>query len=137
MTGFWNDRSPAGQSVRLSYIAAVTPSSPTELVLLGSCGRVIGRLRFRTCRTCRTGRILDIWICDAWQRQGMGRELVCSLLAQRRGYRWNTTLQSHPGRAFFTALMRETTVSLHHGSPLCPHLMGWFRRAWRRLLHTC
>lgn len=136
MTG-WNESSPDGQSVRPSYVAPHAPSGPTEFVLLGPCGRVIGRLRFRTCRTCRTGRILDLWICEAWQRQGLGRELVCSLFAHRPGYRWSTTLQSRPGRAFFTAMTRETTVSLPHSSPLCPHLMGWFRRTWRRLLHAC
>jgi hypothetical protein len=59
---------------------------------------------------------------------------VCALFAQCRGYRWSTTLQSRPGRAFFTAMTRETAVGLPHSSPLCPHLMGWFRRTWRHLM---
>ncbi len=78
MTGFSDGGSPDGQPVRLSYVAAAAPSGPTEFVLLGPYGRVIGRLRFRTCRPCRTGRILDICICDAWQRQGLERELGTS-----------------------------------------------------------
>lgn len=135
MTWSWNVGGPDG-SVRLSYGATSASGSPTELVLLDPCNRVIGRLRFRACRTCRTGRILDIWICDTWQRQGMGQELVCSLVAHRPGYRWSTTLQSRPGRAFFLAMTRETAVALPQGGPLCPHLMGWFRRTWRRLLDT-
>ncbi|MGW0844610.1 GNAT family N-acetyltransferase [Streptomyces sp. NPDC002787] len=137
MTGFSDDGSPDGRPLRLSRVAAIAASGPVELVLTGPCGRVIGRLRFRTCRTCRTGRILNLWICDAWQRQGLGRELVCFVLDQCRDYRWNTTVQSRPGRAFFAAMTRETAVSLRHGSPLCPHLMGRFRRTWRRLLHAC
>ncbi|MEU1573431.1 GNAT family N-acetyltransferase [Streptomyces collinus] len=137
MTGFSNDSSPDGRPLRLSRVATVAPNGPVEFVLTGSCGRVIGRLRFRTCQKCRTGRILDLWICEAWQRQGLGRELVCLLMAHCRGYRWNTTLQSHPGRAFFTAMTQETSVSLRHGSPLCPHLMGRLRRTWRRLFRVC
>lgn len=136
MTGFWNVDAPDGQPVRLTYVSAAAPGGTAEFILRGPCGRVIGRLRFRACRACRTGRILDLWVCDTWQRQGLGRGLVCSLFAHCRGYRWNTTLQSRPGRAFFAAMTRETTLSLSHGGPLCPHLMGWFRRTWRRLLHA-
>jgi hypothetical protein len=60
VTGLWNDRSPDGLSPPLSYIAAAAPSTPTEFVLLGPCGRVIGRLRFRTCPTCRTPESLSL-----------------------------------------------------------------------------
>lgn len=136
MTGFWNVDAPHGQPVRLRHLSPTAPSGPTELVLLGPCGRVIGRLRFRACQACHVGRILDLWICDEWQRQGLGRGLVYSLLLHRRGYRWNTTLQSRPGRAFFAAVTRETAVSLRRGRPLCPHLMSWSRRIWRRLPHA-
>ncbi|WP_159038119.1 GNAT family N-acetyltransferase [Streptomyces sp. WM6386] len=48
----------------------------TEIVLLDHDDHLIGRLRFRACPACRTGRILDIWVCDAWQHQGLGRELL-------------------------------------------------------------
>lgn len=137
MRWFWNIGGPNYEPVRLSYSATSASGGPTELVLLDRCNRVIGRLRFRACQTCRTGRILDIWICDTWQRQGMGQELVCSLLAHRPGYRWSTTLQSSAGRGFFLAMTRETTVPLPQGGPLCSHLMGWFRRTWRRLLDAC
>ncbi|MBD9701143.1 GNAT family N-acetyltransferase [Streptomyces caniscabiei] len=136
MTGFWNVDAPEGQPVRLTYASTAAPGGTAEFILHGPCGRVIGRLRFRACRACRTGRILDLWVCEMWQRQGLGRGLVCSLFAHRRGYRWTTTLQSRPGRAFFAAMTRETALSLPHGGPLCPHLMGWFRRTWRRLLHA-
>lgn len=136
MTWSWNVGGP-DESLRLSYGATSASGGPTELVLLDPCNRVIGRLRFRACQTCRTGRILDIWICDTWQRQGMGQELVCSLVAHRPGYRWSTTLQSGAGRAFFLAMTRETAVALPQGGPMCSHLMGWFRRTWRRLLDTC
>lgn len=136
MTRFWNIGGPH-ESVQLSYGPTAAPSGPTELVLLDPRNRVIGQLRFTACPACRTGRILDIWICDTWQRQGMGQELVCFLLAIHPGYRWSTTLQSGPGRAFFLAMTRETTVALPQGGPLCSHLMGWFRRTWRRLLHIC
>ncbi|MGW0758393.1 GNAT family N-acetyltransferase [Streptomyces sp. NPDC002814] len=107
----------------------------TEIVLLNNDGRVIGRLRFRACTRCRTGRILDIWVCDTWQRQGLGRELVDSLLALRPGSRWSTTLQSRDGRAFFLAMTQETSVALAHDNPLCCHLMGSLRRWWQRVLN--
>ncbi len=135
MTGFLDDGCLDGRSLRLNRVT-VAPSSPAELVLTGPCGSVIGRLRFRVCRTCRAGRIMSLWICDTWQRQGLGRELVYFLLAQHRGYRWNTTPQSRLGRAFFAAVAQESAVSLRRGSPLCPHLMGWCRWTWRRLLHS-
>ncbi|MEI5525666.1 N-acetyltransferase [Streptomyces brasiliscabiei] len=132
MTGFWNVDAPDGQPVRLTYVSTAAPGGTAELILRDPRGRVVGRLRFRACRACRTGRLLDLWVCEMWQRQGLGRGLVCSLFA----HRWNTTLQSRPGRAFFAAMTRETTLSLPHGGPLCPHLMGWLRRTWRRLLHA-
>ena len=108
--------------------------TPTEFVLLDQGGRLVGRLRFRVCHECRTGRILDVWVHDSRQRQGLGRELVHSLLAQCPGYRWSTTLQTRDGRAFFTAMTQETGVALPHHGPLCRHLMGSFRRTWQRLL---
>ncbi|WP_191971332.1 GNAT family N-acetyltransferase [Streptomyces luteolifulvus] len=114
---------------------AAAARAPTEVVLLNDDGRVIGRLRFRACPTCRTGRILDIWVCDDWQRQGLGRELVHSLLAPRPGYRWSTTLQSRDGRALFLAMTHETSVALDHDGPLCCHLMGSLRRWWQRVLN--
>ncbi|MFD8386222.1 SLC13 family permease [Streptomyces sp. NPDC059679] len=57
----------------------------TEIVLLDRRNTVIGRLRFRVCRECRTGRILEIWVLDTWQRQGLGRDLVHSLLVRDVG----------------------------------------------------
>ncbi|WKX06464.1 GNAT family N-acetyltransferase [Streptomyces sp. NL15-2K] len=108
--------------------------TPTEIVMLDPDGRVVGRLRFRACRTCRAGRILDIWVCEAWRHQGLGRELVHSLLAHRPGYLWTTTSQTPDGRAFFLTMARETAVVFPHGGALCRHLMGPFRRSWRYLL---
>ncbi|MGW0747630.1 GNAT family N-acetyltransferase [Streptomyces sp. NPDC002817] len=109
--------------------------TPTEFVLLDQGGRLVGRLRFRVCQKCRTGRILDVWIQDSRQRQGLGRELIHSLLAQCPGYRWSTTLQTRDGRAFFSVMAQETTVALPHSGPLCRHLMGWLQRTRQHLLH--
>jgi GNAT superfamily N-acetyltransferase len=105
--------------------------------MLDRDGRVVGRLRFRACRTCRAGRILDIWVCDARQRQGLGRELVHSLLAHHPGCQWTTTSQTRDGRAFFLTMARETTVAFPHDGALCRHLLGPFRRSWRYLLAHC
>ncbi|WP_307036100.1 GNAT family N-acetyltransferase [Streptomyces canus] len=121
-------------SVWWNGLAAPSARTPTGIVLLDPDNHLIGRLRFRACPACRTGRILDIWVCDAWQRQGLGRELVHSLLARRPGYRWSTTLQTRDGRAFFLAMTQETTVALPRDGPLCCHLMGSIRRTWRGLL---
>ncbi|WP_062700444.1 GNAT family N-acetyltransferase [Streptomyces regalis] len=123
-----------GPSVWWNGPVAPSARTPTEIVLFDHDDHLIGRLRFRVCPTCRTGRILEIWVYDAWQRQGLGRELVHSLLARRPGYRWSTTLQTRAGRVFFLAMAQETTVALPHGRPLCRHLMGSIRRTWRGLL---
>ncbi|WP_328687862.1 GNAT family N-acetyltransferase [Streptomyces phaeochromogenes] len=120
--------------MRLTSVASLYPDTSAEIVLHDQGDSVIGRLRFRACQKCRTGRILDIWICDTWQRQGLGRELLHCMIARRPGYRWSTTLQSRQGRGFFKVMTRETTVALPHDGPLCPHLMGWFRRQKQRLL---
>ncbi|MFJ4791078.1 GNAT family N-acetyltransferase [Streptomyces sp. NPDC088794] len=121
-------------SMWFNGLAAASARTPVEIVLLDPDDHLVGRLRFRACPACRTGRILDIWVCDAWQHQGLGRELVHSLLAYHPGYRWNTTLQTRDGRAFFLAMVQETTIALPHGGPLCCHLTGSFRRTWRTLL---
>ncbi|MFG2456567.1 GNAT family N-acetyltransferase [Streptomyces sp. NPDC048523] len=121
-------------SPRWNSLAASSAITPTEIVLRDRNDRLIGQLRFHACPACRTGRILDIWVCDAWQHQGLGRELVHCLLAHRPGYRWSTTLQTQAGRAFFLAMAQETTVAWPHAEPLCCHLTGSFRRIWRALL---
>jgi hypothetical protein len=119
-----------GLSVRLKDLAA---TAPTEIVLFDGDNRLVGRLRFRVCAACRTGRVLDVWTVDGRRRQGLGRHLTRTLLAPHPGYRWSTTLQTREGRAFFQAMADETGVPLPHGGPLCSHLMGAFRRWWRSL----
>ncbi|MDG9715455.1 GNAT family N-acetyltransferase [Streptomyces sp. DH24] len=121
-------------TLRLKGLAAPTAAAPTEIVLLDRGDRLVGRLRFRVCPSCRTGRILDIWIGDRWQRQGLGRELTHSLLARHPGHRWSTTPQTREGRAFFREMTEETGVPLPRGGPLCRHLMGALRRGWRSAL---
>lgn len=121
-------------SVWWDGLAARPARTPTEIVLLDRDDHLIGRLCFRACQTCRTGRILDIWVCESWRHQGLGRELVHSLLAHRPNYWWNTTLQTLDGRAFLLAMAQESSVALPHGGPLCCHLMGSIRRTWQGLL---
>ncbi|MCX4854934.1 GNAT family N-acetyltransferase [Streptomyces canus] len=117
----------------LNGLGTSAPDTPTEIVLLDPGERVIGRLRFRTCQICRTGQIAHIWVCDVWQRQGLGRELLHSLLACRPGYRWTTTTQTSNGRAFFFAMAEETTMAWPQGAPLCRHLLGPLRQIWKDL----
>ncbi|MEU9207759.1 GNAT family N-acetyltransferase [Streptomyces sp. NPDC048415] len=113
---------------------------PREIVLLDerNDGRrtVIGRLRFRECPKCRTGRILDIWVDEAWRRQGLGHELIDTLLDRHPGHRWSTTLKTRRGRVFFAVMARETAVAFPHCGPLCAHVAGWLARAWRRVTVT-
>lgn len=134
MVWVWTGSAQNHQPERVNRTTSSASAASIEFVSLNQGNRVIGQLRFRACKTCRAGRILDIWICDIWQGQGLGRELVHSLLARRPGYRWSTTLQSRAGRGFFTAMARETTVALPRGGPLCSHLTGWFRRTRQRWL---
>ncbi|OMI35452.1 GNAT family N-acetyltransferase [Streptomyces sparsogenes] len=105
-----------------------------EIVLLDRRKTVIGRLRFRVCRACRTGRILEIWVLDTWQRQGLGRDLIHSLLVHLPGLRWSTTPQTRLGRAFFIAMAEETSVPFPPLGPLCTHLEGRFTRVWRGVM---
>ncbi len=118
----------------MNGLGTASPGTATEIVLLDPEEHVIGRLRFRACPTCRTGRILDVWVCDARQRQGLGRDLVHSVLARCPGFQWSTTAQTRDGRGFFETMARESAVPLPHGGPLCCHLMGGFRRTWHGLL---
>ncbi|MER5215433.1 N-acetyltransferase [Streptomyces sp. NPDC002838] len=97
-----------------------------EIVLHDHREHVVGRVRFRVCTACRTGRIHDVWIND--ERQGLGREALHSLLALHPGHQWSTTLQSRQGRAFFTAMARETSTDFPADGPLCSHLRGRFRQ---------
>lgn len=122
------------ESLRLDGIMSPDQHTATEIVLLDAQNAVIGRVRFRVCNECRTGRILDVWVLDTWQRQGLGRELVHSLLAYRPGLRWSTTRQTPQGQPFFSAMTKETAVPFPPGGALCVHLAGRFTRAWRRLI---
>ncbi|MHC3468940.1 GNAT family N-acetyltransferase [Streptomyces sp. 7R007] len=106
----------------------------TEIVLRDLRGTVVGHLRFRACEACRTGRIMDVWIRDSRQRQGLGRGLVHTLLGRYPGHRWSTTLQTGAGRSFFSALTDETSVPFPQGGPLCEHLAGRLTRAWHRAM---
>ncbi|MFE7860146.1 GNAT family N-acetyltransferase [Streptomyces sp. NPDC057403] len=106
----------------------------TEMVFVDRNGTTIGRLRFRVCCACHAGRVLDIWVHDEWQRHGLGRELVQSLLLRFPGLSWNTTLQTRQGQLFFTAMAEDTSVPFPRGGPLCPHVAGRFTHAWRRAI---
>ncbi|MEU1131783.1 hypothetical protein ABZ383_18255 [Streptomyces sp. NPDC005900] len=103
-----------------------------RITLSEASGATIGQLRFRVCHRCRTGRVQNIWITEAHQREGRGREALHTLLAALPGYRWNTTMQSRAGRGFFRAMGGETGVPFPSGGPLCPHLEGRLRRWARR-----
>ncbi|MEV6960313.1 GNAT family N-acetyltransferase [Streptomyces sp. NPDC051207] len=117
--------------VRLKGLVAPAATAATEIVLFDRDDRLVGRLRFRVCPSCRTGRILDIWVGDGRRRQGLGHRLARTLLARHPGHRWSTTPQTREGRAFFRGVTEETGVPLPHDGPLCPHLMGVLRRGWR------
>ncbi|MEU9396402.1 GNAT family N-acetyltransferase [Streptomyces sp. NPDC048324] len=103
-----------------------------ELFLADRNGIMIGRLRFSVCRDCGTGRVIDVWVPDEWQRQGLGRELVHAVFLRFPGLQWNTTAQPLPGRLFFKTMSEETSAPLQPGHPLCPHVAERFTRAWRR-----
>jgi GNAT superfamily N-acetyltransferase len=130
---------PAGHGlmVRGGPWSRLDQPGPYEIVLRDHRRMIIGRLRFRACTACRTGRILDIWVHETHQRRGLGRELVHVLLARFRGFRWSTTPQSRQGRSFFPAMTRETAVPLPCLAPLCPHLRGPLRQACRRAIARC
>jgi GNAT superfamily N-acetyltransferase len=103
-----------------------------ELHALDLRDSVVARLRVRVCARCRTGRILDIWVERAWQRQGVGRELVEALLLAHPGHRWTTTRQTVVGRVFFTAMHEETDVPFPPGLAPCPRLGGRLGQALGR-----
>jgi hypothetical protein len=103
------------------------------VLLHDASGALVGQVRFRLCAPCRTGRLLGIWILESRRQEGLGRRAVRVTLAQGHGYRWNTTLQTRPGRGFFLAVTAHEGVPLRHGRPLCPHLLGPFGNALRRL----
>lgn len=132
MTWWWGTDALDQQTRHRDGAGFADPYVPAEMVLSDRRNAVIGRLRFRICLECRTGRILDVWILDAWQRQGLGAELVRCLLTCRPGLQWSTTLQTRQGRAFFAAMAEETSVCFPHGKPLCVHLTGRIARGWRR-----
>jgi len=124
--------SPSGP-VRLTSIPPRTPSGAGEVLLHDACGTLVGQVRFRLCARCRTGRILGIWILESRRQEGLGRRAMRVALAHGHGHRWNTTLQTGPGRGFFLAVTAHEGVPLPHGRPLCPHLMGPFGRVLLRL----
>lgn len=123
--GFW--------ALRLSRDRPQERNAPMEIVLHDRREHVVGRLRFRVCPACRTGRIHEVWINEEWQQQGLGREALHSLLDLHPGHRWSTTLQSRQGRAFFMAMARETSTDFPAGGPLCSHLRGRLGQLVHRL----
>ncbi|MGW3121537.1 GNAT family N-acetyltransferase [Streptomyces sp. NPDC001107] len=122
------------ESLQLGGVRSPDRHAATEIVLVDARNAVIGRVRFRICNDCRTGRILDVWVLDTWQRQGLGRELVNTLLAHCTGLGWSTTRQTPEGRLFFSAMTQETSIHFPQCGALCVHLTGRFTRVWRRLI---
>ncbi|MEU8483934.1 GNAT family N-acetyltransferase [Streptomyces sp. NPDC048641] len=117
----------------VTSIAPRTARGAGEVLLHDERGTLVGQVRFRLCAPCRTGRLLGIWILESRRQEGLGRRAVRVALAQGHGYRWNTTLQTRPGRGFFLAVTAHDGVPLPRGRPLCPHLMGPLGKALRRL----
>ncbi|RFC71374.1 hypothetical protein DXZ75_30245 [Streptomyces sp. AcE210] len=124
--------SPSGP-VRFTSIPPRTARGAGEVLLHDESGALVGQVRFRLCAPCRAGRLLGIWILEPRRQEGLGRRAVRVALAQGHGYRWNTTLQTRPGRGFFLAVTAHEGVPLRHGRPLCPHLLGPFGNALGRL----
>ncbi|WP_432164463.1 GNAT family N-acetyltransferase [Streptomyces sp. bgisy031] len=119
--------------MRLTSIPPRTPRGAGEVLLHDESGALVGQVRFRLCARCRVGRLLGIWILESRRQEGLGRRAVRVALARGHGYRWNTTLQTRPGRGFFLALTAHDGVRLRHGRALCPHLLGPFGNALSRL----
>ncbi|RVU28744.1 hypothetical protein EOT10_02430 [Streptomyces antnestii] len=119
--------------MRLTSVPPRAPGGAGEVLLHDERGALVGQVRFRLCARCRTGRLLGIWILESRRQEGLGRRALRVTLAHGPGYRWNTTLQSRPGRGFFRAVAAHGAVPLSHGRPLCPHLLGGLGRVLRRL----
>ncbi|MFD3475458.1 GNAT family N-acetyltransferase [Streptomyces sp. NPDC058695] len=119
--------------MRLTSVPPRSAHGAGEVLLHDEGGALVGQVRFRLCAPCRTGRLLGIWILESRRQEGLGRRAVRVALAQGHGYRWNTTLQTRPGRGFFLAVTAHEGVPLGRGRPLCPHLLGPFGDALRRL----
>ncbi|MFE5022089.1 GNAT family N-acetyltransferase [Streptomyces sp. NPDC056656] len=117
----------------LTSVPPRTPRGACEVLLHDAHGTLVGQVVFRVCAPCRTGRVLGIWITEARQREGLGQQALRAALARGRGHRWNTSLQSRPGRAFFAAVAATEGVPLTHGRPLCAHLLGPIGRVLHRL----
>ncbi|QOV33978.1 N-acetyltransferase [Streptomyces ferrugineus] len=133
MTRFWSVGTQGTWALRLRHVHPVRPGGPAEIVLLEPGRREVGRLRYRVCTACRTGRVLDIGIDESWQGQGLGREALHILLTLHPHHRWTTTTQSRQGRYFFRAMAREVSTGFPSGPPLCSHLRGPLRRHTHRL----
>ncbi|MGQ4383459.1 GNAT family N-acetyltransferase [Streptomyces sp. SAS_270] len=90
-------------------------------------------MRFRECPRCRTGRVLDVWVDEGWQHQGLGHALIDTLLERHPGHRWSTTRKTRRGRVFFAVMAGATAVAFPQRGPLCVHLAGRLAHAWRRV----
>ncbi|MFE7763053.1 GNAT family N-acetyltransferase [Streptomyces sp. NPDC057438] len=132
MTRAWGVGGRGCWTLRLDRVHPQQRNRPMEIVLRDGRQRVVA-LRFRVCPACRTGRIHDVWVDEAWQRQGLGREALQSLLTLHPGHRWSTTLKTRQGRAFFSAMTRETSTDFPAAAPLCPHLRGRFGQFVHRM----
>lgn len=118
--------------MRLTSIPPRTARGAGEVLLHDASGVLVGQVRFRLCAPCRAGRSSASGSWSHAVRKGSAGRAVRVALAQGHDHRWNTTLQTRPGRGFFLAVTAHEGVPLRHGRPLCPHLLGPFGRALHR-----
>ncbi|WP_431046136.1 GNAT family N-acetyltransferase [Streptomyces sp. P1-3] len=114
-------RSPA---VRIQHSRSHPSGGHHTVVMRDGRDRAVGRLDYQLCHACRTGRVEQISVALAWQRQGLAREAIHEALARGPGYHWVTSRQSREGRLFFAAMALETGAAFTRRGKRCPHMHG-------------
>lgn len=98
------------------------PAGWRRLSLQGPQGDHIGELVWRVCDECRIALICKIGIVDAWQRRGLGRQLVREALSRSPHHTWTTTGRSPEGEMLFATLAQETGVPFPAAFRTCAHM---------------
>ncbi|GGX58126.1 GNAT family N-acetyltransferase [Streptomyces chartreusis] len=108
--------------VRFLYWPPRDPTRHRRIRMFDLDGYDIGTLVWVVCDACRVGSINKISIMVEYQRQGLGRRLICRALADGPDYTWQTTGQSPDAKQFFPTIEGETDIAFVEYRGVCEHL---------------
>lgn len=91
------------------------------LLYLMSGDRHVGKLGYQACGQCGIGTVLKISVYESYDRQGVGRLLLCMLRERHPGLVWYTSWQQPSAVDFWLKMARESGEPYTQRNSFCAH----------------